>query len=213
MGLQESAARKLNRYYVVHRSLGRPFVTAKFAASLDGRVTAAGGRAGWLTGDEARRHAHLERHRHDAILVGINTVLADDPELTARFEGARQPLRVVLDAQGRLPAAAKVRRDGAPLVVDRGDDLPGLLSRLAGQGVVSLLVEGGPTVLGSFFDAELVDEVLAYLAPVVVGGKDSLPAVLGSGVIDLSRARRLTGVEIMRLGPDVLVRGNVQRDS
>ncbi|HVB78214.1 MAG TPA: bifunctional diaminohydroxyphosphoribosylaminopyrimidine deaminase/5-amino-6-(5-phosphoribosylamino)uracil reductase RibD [Candidatus Nitrosotalea sp.] len=211
VGLLEAEARRLNRFYICQRATGRPFVTAKFAASLDGRVRSSGGQSRWITGAAARRHAHLERHRHDAVLVGINTVLADDPLLSARLPAARQPLRVVLDSKGRTPAGARVRGPGAELLIDSGSDLPGLLGLLAGRGILSLLVEGGPRVLGSFFDQGLVDAVQVYLAPIVLGGEGSLSAVLGRGA-ELDLVPHLQDVEMRALGRDVLISGNVHRN-
>jgi len=210
--VREEQARRLNEFYEVHRRTGRPFVTAKFAASWDGRVATRSGESKWITGLQARHHAHLLRHRHDAVLVGVNTVLADDPELTARFPGARQPLRVVLDSRGRTPIAARVRAPAGELLIDPGSDLRRLLERLAGRGVLSLLVEGGPTVLGSFFDQGLVNKVYAYIAPLIVGGERARPAVGGEGAGHLESAPHLDDVEMRRLGKDFLLSGYVHRN-
>jgi diaminohydroxyphosphoribosylaminopyrimidine deaminase/5-amino-6-(5-phosphoribosylamino)uracil reductase len=195
---------------VKHRTTGRPFVSAKFAASLDGKIATRTGDSRWITGEEARAHAHVLRHRHDAILVGVGTVLEDDPELSARFPGARQPLRVVLDSRGRTPAAARLR--GGPHLVDDGRDLPGLLDRLGGMDVLSLLVEGGATVHGSFFDQRLVDRVYAYLSPTIIGGGQAPTAVAGAGAERMADAFRLALVETTVLGTDILVSGDVHGD-
>ncbi len=210
VGLLEERARRLNEFYIKHRTTGRPFVSIKFAASLDGKIATRTGHSRWITGPVARAHAHRLRHRHDAILVGVNTVLRDDPALTARFPGARQPLKVVLDAHGRTPATAKVR-DGR-LLIDSGHDLPGLLDRLGSMGILSLLVEGGATVHGSFFDAGLVDRVYAYLAPIVVGGREAPSAVAGRGPDLLTDSLRLHHPRVRRLGDDLLIVGDVHRD-
>lgn len=209
-GAEEAA--ELNRAYLQHRMTGRPLVSAKFACSLDGRIATRTGESKWITGEDARRHAHRLRHEHDAVLVGVGTVLADDPLLSARFPEARQPLKVVLDRHRRTPATARVRLGPAPLLLDSGDDLPGLLRRLGERGVLSLLVEGGARVLGSFFDAGLVDRVYAYLNPSVIGGGAAPAAVAGLGAGTLDGRTRLDRVVTERLGDDILVTGDVHRN-
>jgi diaminohydroxyphosphoribosylaminopyrimidine deaminase / 5-amino-6-(5-phosphoribosylamino)uracil reductase len=208
VGAMEAEARRLNAFYVKHRTSGRPFVSVKFAASLDGRIATRTGDSRWITGEAARAHAHRLRHQHDAILVGVGTVVRDDPELTARFPGARQPTKVVLEGGRRTPPGARVRQ-GAPLLVDDGRDLPGLLDRLGRMDLLSVLVEGGAAVHGSFFDHGLVDRVYAYLSPTIIGGADAPGAVGGSGPASIARALRLANVEVARLGDDLLISGDV----
>lgn len=204
-GVLEREARRLNEFYFKHRMTGRPFVSAKFAASLDGRIATRSGDSKWITGEAARAHAHRLRHQHDAVLVGVGTVLVDDPQLSARFEGARQPRRVVLDSRGRTPAAAKVR--GPDTIFDDGRDLPDLLDRLGSMGIISLLVEGGATVHGSFFDQHLVDKVWAYFSPVVIGGAAAPAAVGGEGAATIADSLRLRDVEVTQLDQDILIGG------
>ncbi|MGH7910859.1 MAG: bifunctional diaminohydroxyphosphoribosylaminopyrimidine deaminase/5-amino-6-(5-phosphoribosylamino)uracil reductase RibD [Candidatus Dormibacteraceae bacterium] len=212
VGVGAEDASRLNRAYLHHRQTGVPLVSAKFACSLDGRIATRTGASQWITGEVARRQAHRLRHENDAVLVGVGTVLADDPALTARFPGARQPLKIVLDHRRRTPADAHVRRGPAELLLDPGDDLPGLLRHLGGRGVLSVLVEGGSQVLGSFFDQGLVDRVYAYLNPSVLGGLQARPAVGGLGVDALSDRAQLQGVGVERLGGDILVSGDVHRN-
>ena len=225
---------------------GTPLVTAKFAMSLDGKIATRTGDSKWITSEESRRYVHTLRAQSDAIMAGIGTVLADDPQLTARdADGAplpRQPLRVVVDSKGRLPAdAALLRQPGrtlvfvsdeaavarlglessraewvvAPWVVAPGDDgrvdLRAMLSELGRREITSLLVEGGGTVLGSLFDDGLVDRVIGFIAPVIVGGSAAPSPVSGAGVGRISDALRLHGVRVERFGDDVAVMGNVRR--
>ena len=232
------SAMALLRPYVKHRRTGRPYVIAKFAASLDGRTASRTGDSKWITGEAARARAHEERARVDAILVGSGTVLADDPALTARPGGERterQPHRVVLDARGRTPIGARLFSEPGNTIVattgeahpawkqslaergvgviecerDRsgpGVDLDQLLAALGQRGILSLWAEGGGTVLGSLFDGGHVDEVWAFLAPMIIGGS-GLPAVAGEGADVVAHAWRLSSTSIETLDQDVLVRG------
>jgi diaminohydroxyphosphoribosylaminopyrimidine deaminase/5-amino-6-(5-phosphoribosylamino)uracil reductase len=240
LGVQAAAAVRLHRMFLTWMTRGRPFVTLKFAASLDGRVVTAGGQARWISSPEARRVAHQLRGRHDAVLVGVGTVLADDPELTTRLgdrPDARQPLRVVLDSRLRTSPDARVLaraaggRDAPALIVtgpeadaarvraleaagaqilpiprdERHLHLRALLDHLSRLDISSLLVEGGPTVHGSFRDAGLVDGVVALLSPRLLGGDQALSAVGGQGAKTLADASLFADVEVTRAGVDVVV--------
>jgi diaminohydroxyphosphoribosylaminopyrimidine deaminase/5-amino-6-(5-phosphoribosylamino)uracil reductase len=230
------AARELLRPYIAHRRSGRPYVIAKFATSLDGRTAATTGDSKWITGEAARDRGHQQRAWVDAIMVGSGTVLADDPELTARPGGVlaeRQPLRIVLDARGRVPPSARLfTAPGRTLVAtsatapavwkraiagtgatilegdadERGVNLDQLLAVLGQRGILSLWAEGGATLLGSLFDSGAVNEVWAFLAPRIMGGPGP-GAVAGEGVAFVRDAHRLSGVQVEVLGEDVLVRG------
>ena len=188
---------------VVH---DRPFVTLKIAASLDGRIAAADGTSRWITGDVARRHAHELRSEVDAIVVGTGTALVDDPSLTARTASgeltAHQPLRVVVGHRG-LPGDAALHGPGGELVTIATHDPGVVLGQLAARGVRHVLVEGGPTLAAAFCRASLVDEVHAYVAPVLLGAGRS--AVDDLGLTTISQALRLETREVHRLGPDVLL--------
>ena len=237
LGLLEGPARRLNEFYVKHRTTGRPFVTAKFAMSLDGKIATATGESRWITGDAAREHGHGLRRAHDAILVGVNTVLLDDPELSARGldPDQRQPVRIVLDSALRTPVGARVlgprtilatTRAGAGEVLGatvmrlpadpRGRvSLGPLLDGLGHSGFLSLLVEGGGQVHASFIENGLVDKVYAYVAPILVGGRDAPSPVGGQGVEHLADALKLRDTEVEQLGRDFLISGyvDVHRDS
>lgn len=214
-----------------------PFVTVKYAMTLDGKIATVSGESRWISGPESRAQVHALRRTSDAIMVGVNTALRDDPQLTARDANGRplprQPLRVVVDTNGRLPATAQMLRQpgetlvataGAPkerqealrragaevLVVPQKDgrvDLASLLADLGRREVVSLLVEGGGTLIAHLFAEGLVDKVLAYVAPLILGGAAAPTPVEGEGIPSLAQAVRLERVRVERVGDDVLLVG------
>ncbi|MDQ3502387.1 MAG: bifunctional diaminohydroxyphosphoribosylaminopyrimidine deaminase/5-amino-6-(5-phosphoribosylamino)uracil reductase RibD [Actinomycetota bacterium] len=221
--LAEEVARGPLEAWLTSQALGRPFVTWKYAATLDGRSAAADGTSRWITGEPARADVHRLRAECDAVVVGVGTVLADDPQLDVRPDPGRQPLRVIVDSTGRTPLTAHALAGPAPAVVARRTgstdpgfrrtmelppgadgrvDLPALLHRLAEQhDVVSVLLEGGPTLAGAFVAAGLVDRVVGYVAPVLLG--DGPCALAAAGVGTISAAHRLRLDEVTRLGDDV----------
>jgi diaminohydroxyphosphoribosylaminopyrimidine deaminase / 5-amino-6-(5-phosphoribosylamino)uracil reductase len=223
-------------FAVRHR---RPYVTWKLAATLDGRVAAADGTSRWITGAAARADVHRLRSTVDAIAVGVGTVLADDPRLTVRTPDGtaadRQPLRVVLDAQARTPATARVLDGTAPTLLAVTDpvaaaslpaavlalpaaagagaggvDVPALLRALYDRGVRHLLLEGGPTVAGAFVAAGCVDRVVAYVAPALLGAG---PAALGpAGIGTIGAALRLRVDDVALVGEDVRITARPRRE-
>jgi diaminohydroxyphosphoribosylaminopyrimidine deaminase/5-amino-6-(5-phosphoribosylamino)uracil reductase len=186
---------------------GRPFVTWKYAATLDGRVAAADLSARWISSAASRADAHIFRASVDAIVVGSGTVLADDPHLTVRGAddelASHQPLRVVLDRRHRVPQTARVL-DGAAETLVLDTAVPRFaLKALYDRGVRHVLLEGGPTVAGAFVEARCVDEVIAYLAPRLLGAG---PAALGdAGITSLDEGVTLDVDTVTRLGPDLKV--------
>ena len=242
---EAEGARELYEAFAKHISTRRPFVTVKYAMTLDGKIATHTGDSKWVTGPEARGFVQRMRRVCDAILVGVNTALRDDPYLTSRDADGnpleRQPLRVVLDSVGHTPVKAvmfsqpgstliattesapdarvlALEQAGAEVVVlpsgeDRRVSLPALLDHLGSKGIVNLLVEGGGSVHGAFFDAGLVDKVYAFVAPVIVGGETSLSPVEGSGVIMMDDAWTLEDVRTQQIGPDWLIIGYPSRES
>lgn len=220
-GVLADAAGETLAGFVCRVRRGRPLVTMKLASTLDGRIATATGESRWITGAAARRVAHIARAQHDAILVGIGTILADDPALTCRLPGLRNPVRVVLDRTLRTPARAAVLDDSAPTwLIHSGDayredarlltapatpdglDPAVALRALGDAGLTSVLVEGGAAVAGSLLRAGLVDRVLWFHAPAIMGD-DGWPALrLASG--PMAELRRFTHVRHERLGDDML---------
>jgi len=213
-----SAAQDVNRVWLTAHRLSRPFVTWKVGMTIDGRVAAADGTSRWITSAESRADVHLLRARVDTIMVGVGTVLADDPQLTVRSADGSvigpQPLRVVIDSAGRTPGSAKVLDDAAETIVaDVAEfgagtggrvDLAAVLDRLYLKGRRHVLLEGGPTLAAAFLDAGLVDEVLLYIAPTLLGAGH--PALVGGEVGTLVDAHRGELRDVTRIGPDVRLR-------
>lgn len=245
VGCCREQAETLNEVYRHWIDTGRPFVILKAGMTLDGQIATASGEAKWITGDAARRHAHRLRGRVDAIMVGIGTILRDDPELTARIGGrsdrsaVRQPLRVVADSRLRLPLHARVTsvRGGAATLVAtttaaprrklaqleaRGIDvltfpgrggrvpLPALLSALAKRRITSLLLEGGSELNASALRAGLVDRVMLYVAPRLLGGRNAIGLIGGLSPARLGDAVALERLSIRKIGDDMLVQGDVR---
>lgn len=242
-GVLEREARALNARWLHAMAQQRPYVIAKIAASLDGRIAAANGESQWITGPDARDEGHKLRAGCHAVLAGADTVIADNPQLTARpggvpAEDARQPVRVIMDSTGRIPLDARVcapglpartilaatdamsplRREAfteqgvevliTPATPDARVDPHALLSALYAQGVSSVLIEGGASVHGAFFGAGVVDEVCAFLAPLVLGG-EGRSAVSGRGAQTLAEAWRLEAARVEQIGADIMVRGRL----
>lgn len=241
LGEGEVEASEVMEAFVKYSTTGLPFVIAKYAMSLDGKIATRSGDSKWITGEEARGYVHQLRRQVDAIMVGANTVLLDDPQLTARTplnpgEDDRQPLRIVVDGQGRVSPNSKVfnapgrailattenadrsllsslELNGVTVLTlpekDGFLDLRALLKALAKIEVTSILVEGGGTLLGSLFDADLVDKVLGFIAPVIIGGENAVSPVKGTGAFDMTAAIRLNRTRVERFGPDTLIIGYV----
>jgi len=243
LGEHEEEAEEVNEAYTKFITTGMPFVTAKFAMSLDGKIATRNGDSKWISGEEARKCVHNLRYTSDAIMVGVNTVLTDDPLLTARCCGGKggtvrkQPLRVIVDSKGRTPLTARLfgepgaillaqskavvpdgkgslARAGADLLAlparDGLVDLEELLKTLGKREITSVLVEGGATLLGSLFDNRLVDKVVAFIAPVIIGGEGAKTAVAGRGIDRVADSLKLERVSVARIGEDVMISGYVR---
>jgi diaminohydroxyphosphoribosylaminopyrimidine deaminase/5-amino-6-(5-phosphoribosylamino)uracil reductase len=198
VGVEEDIVRVQLAPYLWHRVTGRPYVVAKIASTLDGVVAMADGTSKWITGEPARRDAHVVRAQSQAIIVGAGTVRSDDPRLTARLDDiVLEPLRVVL---GQAPDNARVRP-----CLERSGDLGFILDELAHHDVIQVLVEGGPTTMSAFFAAGLVNHVVWYQAP-AFGGSDGTAGALRSlstSTIDALRRGRL--VDVRRIGEDIRI--------
>jgi diaminohydroxyphosphoribosylaminopyrimidine deaminase/5-amino-6-(5-phosphoribosylamino)uracil reductase len=239
-GVCEQAARRLIAPFRTLVEQQRPWMIAKWAMSLDGRVATAAGESRWISSEPSRAIVHELRGRMDGILCGIGTVLADDPLLTARPAGPRQPLRIVLDTAARLPIESRLVQTAReiPVLVAAGphappdrllalaaagcdvwqaaaadprDRLHELLAELGSRQLTNVLVEGGPTVLGSLADASLIDEVWAFIAPTLIGGAASPSPIAGTGIATLASAAAIEIEHTEHPGGDLFIRGVVRR--
>lgn len=214
IGVGEGAARRQNEVFFHALAYRRPFVVAKAAVSVDGRIAAADGTSQWLTGEEARARAHRLRGEVDAVVVGSGTVLADDPHLTVRGtgEGAGEaaagsvdpPLRVALDRRGRVPPGARMLDEAAPSLVLDSEDVGQAVARLWDRGVRSMLVEGGAQVVGAFLRAGLVDRLVVHVAPTLLG-EAGRPMLVADGITTLTEAPRFRLDTVEQVGDDALL--------
>lgn len=242
VGEHDDEAKQTNEAYAKFITEGIPFITVKFAMSLDGKIAAKSGDSRWISGEQARKRVHNLRYTTDAVMAGVNTILIDDPWLTARCCGKggmlkKQPLRVIVDSEGRTPLTARVFSEPGQTVLALGRpvepeakeaftqagaklwelpsaegwvDLEKLLKALGERGITSVLVEGGGVLLGSLFDRALVDKVVAFIAPIIIGGSEAKTAVAGRGVDRVVDSLKLKQVSVERFDEDVMVSGYVR---
>ena len=239
-GVLKDEAMKLNEAFIKHISSGIPFVTLKIAQTLDGKIATVTGESKWITGEKARKEGHRLRDQNDAILVGINTVLRDDPSLTARVPGGRDPIRVIVDSTLRTPLGSRVivqRSRAKTIIATLGQapakkikqleglgvdvivvksskgrvDLKDLVRKLGKMDIMSILIEGGAEINASALQAGIVDKVVLFVAPLLMTGKDSLCSIGGMSPTKLSRAIRLGSVTSRVIGQDLMIEGYIQK--
>jgi diaminohydroxyphosphoribosylaminopyrimidine deaminase / 5-amino-6-(5-phosphoribosylamino)uracil reductase len=237
VGLLQEDAVRLNEAYFTHMQTGKPLVLLKAALSLDGKLATRTGDSRWITGERARRRVHEMRNIVDAVMVGIGTVLKDDPMLTTRLGGTadRDPLRVVVDTRGRLPATAKLWRSGhqQPLIAagpritqarlrqlqERGAEvivlpsgaggvsLPHLIRELGRRVITSVMIEGGGRLATAALQAGIVDKLILIFAPILIGGRKAPTLLQGEGVEKLTEALSIKQLKVERMGDDLLLEG------
>ncbi|MBI5555967.1 MAG: bifunctional diaminohydroxyphosphoribosylaminopyrimidine deaminase/5-amino-6-(5-phosphoribosylamino)uracil reductase RibD, partial [Elusimicrobia bacterium] len=230
-GIMEKQAKELNRDYLHFIVTKRPYVILKWAMSADGKIATKTGDARWISNEQARRFTHQLRADAGAIVIGINTVLQDDPSLTVRgIPGAKKPVRVILDHHLRIPGSAKVLDHQAISVVVCGEHcarkrarqlmikgvevmrvktLKELLGKLADRGVAKVLVEGGGEVHASFIEQRLADQVLVVMAPLIIGGRQAITPVSGQGISKIKDAVKLHNIKITTIGDNLIMQGEL----
>lgn len=238
VGFLEDRLRKINDVFIKYATKKLPFVTVKVAQSLDGRIATRTGNSKWITSDKSRAFAHRLRKDFDAVMVGVNTVLRDNPNLSAWFS-KKHPARIIVDSQLSTPENANIFSKGAQVIIvtlpakvgqetenrkilshkarilevkeKAGQiNLRDMLKKLLKMGLYNILVEGGGTLNGSLFDDGLVDKILFFQSPKVIGGKDAISSVMGQGVGRVERSVKVKDLKIKRLGEDILLEGYVK---
>lgn len=239
-GVLEAEAMHLNEAFIKHVTRKVPFVTLKIAQTLDGRIATAKGESKWITGEREREEGRRLRDRNDAILVGINTILKDDPALTTRIPNGRDPIRVIVDSRLRIPLRAKVLTQrstaktvvatlasaprkkvsqvgatGAEVLVVKSENgrvsLRDLMRKLGRMGIISVLIEGGAEINASALKAGLVDKIIAIIAPTLMTGRDSLCAIGGNSPARLNQAIGITRFTTRCIDRDLIVEGYVKK--
>jgi len=239
-GVLQDEAKKLNEVFFKWITKNQPFVIMKMAISLDGKLATVTGESQWITNESARFAGHKLRDQVDSILVGINTVLADNPSLTTRLPdgSGKNPVRIILDSQARIPLESKILHDkAAPIIIavsqlasvnrvealkkigadiiiaGEGEtvDIKLLCQSLAARNICSILVEGGSTVNFAFLESKMVDKVVAYIAPKLLGGKNALSCVGGTGFEKLADIVELYDIETELLGDNICISGYVRK--
>lgn len=240
-GFLQDELRKQNEVFFKWIEHKKPFIILKAAMTLDGKIATATGQSKWITNETSRAYGYKLRDIYDGIMVGINTVIEDNPMLTARVDGGKNPIRIVVDSSLKIDINANVVQDKSAktivattdkadkdkilklqaqdvdvIVVDKDEndkvDIEKLLDILGQQNICSILVEGGATLSGSFVAKKLVDKVYFFIAPKIVGGKEAKTPVAGTGILNLQEALSLKDIQIEKLKEDILIIGRVDKD-
>lgn len=237
VGFLEDILKKVNEVFLKYITKRIPFVTVKAAESLDGKVATRTGDSKWITSDKSRGYAHRIRQDYDAIMVGVNTILRDNPKLDAWFS-ERHPIKIVVDSQLSIPEDSNIFLSGSVIIVtlptkpgqetenrkilsrkakilevkekEGQINLKDMMKKLANLEITNILVEGGGTLVGALFDEGLVDKVLFFISPKIIGGKDAISSVMGSGVSRIDSAIKLKDVKLKRIGEDFLIEGHIR---
>lgn len=238
-GVLEDECRKINRPFIKHISTGLPYVTFKCAMTLDGNIASATGESRWISGEQSRRHVHKMRSANDAIMVGVDTIIADNPQLNVRHVIGKDPLRIIVDSRLRTPETVTVLNQGAAngtliatceknpemhlrytnqgakiILCDEHDGrvfMPGLLKKLGKMGIQSVLLEGGSRLAGDMVRQSLIDEFAIFIAPKILGSDGFAPFAL-LGITSMENALKLSFGKINHIGQDILIQAYPERN-
>jgi diaminohydroxyphosphoribosylaminopyrimidine deaminase/5-amino-6-(5-phosphoribosylamino)uracil reductase len=238
VGFLEDELKRLNEAFIKYITRKLPLITVKVAESLDGRIATRTGDSKWITSDKSRSFAHRLRADFDAIMVGVNTVLRDNPRLDVWFS-KKHPVKIIVDSQLSTPEKANIFSSSSSVIIATlatrsGQEtenrailshkakileikekagqvnLKDLMKKLAGMGITSVLVEGGGMLIGSLFDEGLVDKMMFFISPKIIGGKEAISSVMGQGIARIEKAAKLKNVSLRRFGEDFLIEGYIK---
>jgi diaminohydroxyphosphoribosylaminopyrimidine deaminase/5-amino-6-(5-phosphoribosylamino)uracil reductase len=241
VGFLEEELKRINESFIKYITRKIPFVTVKVAQSLDGRIATKTGDSKWITSDKSRAYAHRIRSSYDAIMVGVNTILRDNPRLDAWFS-KNHPTKIIVDSQLSIPPDANVFSGKSSVIIvtlptrpgqetenrkmlaqkarilevkeKAGQiDIKGMLKKLASMEITNILIEGGGTLVGSFFDEDLVDKILFFNSPKIIGGKDAISSIMGKGISRIDKAFKLKNIKLRHFGEDLLIEGYVNEQA
>jgi diaminohydroxyphosphoribosylaminopyrimidine deaminase/5-amino-6-(5-phosphoribosylamino)uracil reductase len=238
VGIMEDELKSLNKAFIKYITKKIPFVTVKAAQSLDGKIATKAGDSKWITSDKSRAFSHRLRREFDAVMVGVNTVLRDNPKLDAWFS-RRQPVKIIVDSQLSVPVNANIFSGLNKVILvtlpaGRGQEtenrrelaakaeilevkekagqinLKGMMRKLAQRGITNILVEGGGSLIGSLFDEGLVDRALFFISPKIIGGKEAITSVMGNGIVRIDKAVKLKDIKLRHFADDIMIEGNIR---
>ena len=214
IGVLEDKCKEMNKVFMKYITSQRPYVVLKSAMTIDGKISTAIGKSKWITGKEARLEGHKLRNELKGIMVGVNTIIADNPELTCRIDKGRNPIRIVVDSKLRIPLDAKVVNDqfkNKTIIATTEMAHKGKLKLLKDRGIDVILLEGGAELNYSALAEGIVDEVNIFIAPKIIGGREAKSAIAGDGVKELSQAFKLEKMSVGFIGEDIWIKGKVKR--
>lgn len=239
-GVLEKEALQINEIFVKYITTKQPFTVLKSAMTLDGKTASTTGNSKWISGEKSRAHVHKLRHRMSAVMVGINTVIADDPELTARVKGGRNPIRIVIDSKLRIPIGAKALNAKAQTFIITGLDaddvkarrlsdlgasiirfplfegkipLKSVMTELGNRGIDSVLIEGGGVLNSHALNEGIVDKIITFIAPKLIGGANAPTFFEGIGIADIENALKINFTNVSKTGEDIMLESYFIREA
>lgn len=223
-GILEEEANKINEVFFHYIKRKTPFIAMKFGMTLDGKIATKTGDSKYISGESALRHVHIARNKYSSIMVGVNTVVADNPHLTCRIEGSRDPKRIIMDTNLKTPINSNIVREGTIIITqseatkpfeEKGveiikantKNIEEVLTKIGEKGIDSILLEGGATLNYSFIKSGFVNKVSAYISPKIFGGKEAFTPIAGEGISKIVEAFNLENLTTQKIGEDILIEG------
>ena len=223
-GVLKDEADKINEIFFHYMKTKMPYIAMKFGMTLDGKIATKTGDSKYISGLSALHNVHVARNKYSAIMVGVNTILADDPKLTCRIEGGRDPIRIIMDSHLKTPINSKVVKEGTIIVTQNKNtkefeklgvkiinantrNIKEVLEKISELKIDSILLEGGATLNYSFIESGFVNKVSTYISPKIFGGKEAFTPISGEGISKITEAFMLKNLTVAKLGEDILIEG------